>query len=130
MSEYLMVFPLDEICRGRVDEVSTDMAMLLDDMGENDVGVEFVTTRGGRQTLVKDPDSHSVHVGRPDGREGLLAACARSLSRLEMARDAFFSQMGRSRLMRCRMIQAPMTSRRNRRCLRRNGHSPPGFEPV
>jgi hypothetical protein len=120
MSEYLVVFPLDE--------VSTDMAMLLDDMGGNDVGVEFVTTRAGRHTPVKDPDSHSVHAGRPD--VGLLAACARSLSRLEMARDALFSQMGRSRLLRRRMVQAPVNSRRNRRCVRRNGHSSPGFEPV
>ena len=120
MNEYLAVFPLDE--------VSTDMAMLLDDMGGNDAGVEFVTTRGGRQTPVESPDPHSVHVGKPD--EGLLAACAWSLSRLEMARDAFFSRMGRSRLMRRRMIENTMNWRRNRGCVRRDGHAPPGFEPV
>ena len=74
MSEYVVVFPLDE--------VSMDMAMLLDDIIANDVDVEFVTTRGTVDALVDDPGSLAVRVGRSAGGEGLYAACARSLSRL------------------------------------------------
>jgi len=103
MSEYVVVFPLDEF--------SVDMAMLLDDIIANDVDVEFVTTSGGADTLDEDPASRSVQVGRSAGREALYAACARSLRRLEMARDALVSRMGRGRPLRRRTLRAAMTSR-------------------
>ena len=115
MSEYIVVFPLDEF--------SMEMAMLLDDIIANDVDVEFVTTRGVVDALVEAPGSPSVPVGRSAGREGLFAACARSLSRLEIARDALVSRMGQHRPVRRRIPRAVLNSQRDDSC-------PPGFEPV
>ena len=103
MSEYVVVFPLDEF--------SMEMAMLLDDIIANDVDVEFVTTRGAADALVDDPGSLAVQIGRSAGREGLCAACARSLHRLEMARDALVSRIGQRRLVRRRTLRAEMSSR-------------------
>jgi hypothetical protein len=96
-------------CRGQVDEVFMDMAMLLDDLGRHDREVEYEMVQGDRQALANDPDSHAVHGGRSAGREDLLAACSRSLSRLEAARKALFSRMRRGRLVPRRRAQAAMS---------------------
>jgi hypothetical protein len=82
-------------CRGQVDEAFVDMAMLLDDLD--------------RQAPANDPDSHAVHGGRSAGREDLLAACSRSLGRLEAARKVLFSRIRRGRLVPRRRAQAAMT---------------------
>ena len=115
MSEYVVVFPLDEF--------SMDMAMLLDDIIANDVDVEFVTTRGAADALVDDPGSLAVQIGRSAGREGLCAACARSLRRLEMARDTLVSRTGHRNPARRRIPRAVLNSQRDGSC-------PSGFEPV
>ena len=59
MNKYRVVFHLDEPSKGRADQVFRNIENLMDDLGENNVGVELVANGGGVKALVKGPDSHA-----------------------------------------------------------------------
>ena len=88
MNKYRVVFHLDEPSKGRADQVFRNIENLLDDLGENNLEVELVANGGGVKALVEGPDSHAEQVGQLAARGVLFAACAHSLSQLEIARDA------------------------------------------
>ncbi|MDO9066255.1 MAG: DsrE family protein [Chloroflexota bacterium] len=89
-----MVFHFDEPSKGRADQVFRNIENLLDDLGENNVEVELVANGGGVKALVKGPDSHAEQIGRLAARRVLFAACANSLSQLEIARDTLLESVG------------------------------------
>jgi len=93
MNKYRVVFHLDEPGKGRADQVFRNIENLLDDLGENTVEVELVANGGGVYVLVKGPDSHAEQVGRLSTRGVLFAACAHSLSQLEIARDTLLESV-------------------------------------
>ena len=87
MNKYHVVFHLDEPSKGRADQVFGNIENLLADLGENNVEVELVANGGGVRALVKGPDSHSEQIELLAARGVRFAACAHSLSQLEIARD-------------------------------------------
>jgi intracellular sulfur oxidation DsrE/DsrF family protein len=87
MDKYRVVFHLDEPSKGRADLVFGNIENLLADLGENNVEVELVANGGGVKALVKGPASHAEQVQRLAAKGVLFAACAHSLSQLEITRD-------------------------------------------
>ncbi len=102
MDKYRVVFHLDGPNQDRVDQVFSNIENLPDDLGDNNnVEVELVANGGGVKARVEGPDSHAEQVGRLAARGVLLAACAHSLSQLEIARDALLG-IDQGRLIRRR----------------------------
>lgn len=93
MNQYRVVFHLDEPRKGRADQVFRNIENLLDDLGENNVEVELVANGGGVKAFVKGPDSHAEQVERLAAKGVHFAACAHSLSQLEIARDTLLESV-------------------------------------
>jgi len=93
MNKYRVVFHLDEPSQCCADQVFRNIENLLDDQGENNVEVELVANGGGVKALVKGPDSHAEQI-EPLAAKGVrFAACAHSLSQLEIARDTLLDSV-------------------------------------
>jgi intracellular sulfur oxidation DsrE/DsrF family protein len=88
MDKYRVVFHLDEPSKSRADQVFGNIENLLADLGESNVEVELVANSGGVKALVKGPASRAEQVQRLAAKGVLFAACAHSLGRLEITRDA------------------------------------------
>jgi hypothetical protein len=80
------------------EEISMNNAMLLNDVRGGDRMASLVTIGGGRQALAESLEAPAQDAGQLTATEVLLAACVRSLRRLELTRAALFSRTGRSRL--------------------------------
>ncbi len=93
MDKFRVIFHLDEPSKGRADQVFRNIENLLADLGENNVEVELVANGGGVKALVKGPDSHVEQI-EPLAAKGVrFAACAHSLSQLEIARDTLLESV-------------------------------------
>ena len=93
MKKYHVVFHLDESSRWRAEQVFRNIANLLGDLGDDNVEVELVANGGGVKALIKGPYSHAEQVNQLVTRGVLLAACAHSLSQLEIASDALLESV-------------------------------------
>ena len=93
MKKYRVVFHLDESSKGRADQVLRNIANLLDDLGEDNVEVELLANGGGVKALIKGPDSYAEQVTQLVTKGVLLAACAHSLSQLEIASDTLLESV-------------------------------------
>jgi uncharacterized protein len=79
-----VIFHLDEPSKGRAEQVLSNIANLLNDMGEDTVEVELLANGGGVYALVKRSDGISSPVESLSARGVRFVACPNSMDHLNI----------------------------------------------
>jgi intracellular sulfur oxidation DsrE/DsrF family protein len=87
MKQYRVIFHLDEPSKGRADQVLTNIANLLDDLGPESVDVELLANGGGVRALVRESEGLAGQVETLSRRGVHFVACQHSLDHLSMSRE-------------------------------------------
>ena len=83
MTDYRVVFHLDEPSRGRAEQVLGNLANLLNDLGEQNVAVELLANGGGVRMLLTEAE-WAGRIAALQTRGVRFVACANSLAHLEL----------------------------------------------
>ena len=84
MTDYRVLFHLDEPSKGRAEQVLRNIENLLADLGEKNVQVELVANGGGVKALVRNPDSDEALIKSLAQKGVRFVACAHSLEALDI----------------------------------------------
>jgi len=84
MTDYRVLFHLDEPSKGRAEQVLRNIENLLADLGEENVRVELVANGGGVKAFVRGSDTDETLINTLAQKGVRFVACAHSLEALDI----------------------------------------------